>query len=194
MLPFALAMLALVGLVVAVYVNGEAASVWIMPALIFGMLLVGVLRGVKVYEVFVAGAKEGFSLAVMIIPYLVAILSAVGMLRASGGLQRLVDWVNPLTSSLGIPGEVLPLALLRPLSGSGAFGITAELIEAHGPDSLVGNIASTMNGSTETTFYVLAVYFGSIGVTKIRHAVPAGLAADSAGVLASCWAVHWLLS
>ena len=194
LLPFALAMLALVGLVVAVYVNGEAASVWIMPALIFGMLLVGVLRGVKVYEVFVAGAKEGFSLAVMIIPYLVAILSAVGMLRASGGLQRLVDWVNPLTSSLGIPGEVLPLALLRPLSGSGAFGITAELIEAHGPDSLVGNIASTMNGSTETTFYVLAVYFGSIGVTKIRHAVPAGLAADSAGVLASCWAVHWLLS
>ncbi|MEC9390368.1 MAG: nucleoside recognition domain-containing protein [Myxococcota bacterium] len=194
LLPCALAMLALVGLVVAVYVNGEAASVWIMPALIFGMLLVGVLRGVKVYEVFVAGAKEGFSLAVMIIPYLVAILSAVGMLRASGGLQRLVDWVNPLTSSLGIPGEVLPLALLRPLSGSGAFGITAELIEAHGPDSLVGNIASTMNGSTETTFYVLAVYFGSIGVTKIRHAVPAGLAADSAGVLASCWAVHWLLS
>ena len=194
LLPFALAMLALVGLVVVVYINGEAASVWIMPALIFGMLLVGVLRGVKVYEVFVAGAKEGFSLAVMIIPYLVAILSAVGMLRASGGLQRLVDWVNPVTSSLGIPGEVLPLALLRPLSGSGAFGITAELIEAHGPDSVVGNIASTMNGSTETTFYVLAVYFGSIGVTKIRHAVPAGLAADSAGVLASCWAVHWLLS
>ena len=194
LLPFVVAMLALVGLVVAVYINGEAASVWIMPALIFGMLLVGVVRGVKVYEVFVSGAKEGFSLAVMIIPYLVAILSAVGMLRASGGLQRLVDWVNPVTSGLGIPGEVLPLALLRPLSGSGAFGITAELIETHGPDSLVGNIASTMNGSTETTFYVLAVYFGSIGVTKIRHAVPAGLAADSAGVLASCWAVHWLLN
>tara|TARA_B100000575_G_scaffold227204_1_gene187869 strand:- start:662 stop:1252 length:591 start_codon:yes stop_codon:yes gene_type:complete len=192
--PFLGAMAALIALVVAVYVNGEAASVWIMPGLIFGMLLVGVVRGVKVYEVFVSGAKEGFSLAVMIIPYLVAILSAVGMLRASGGLQRLVDWVNPLTSALGIPGDVLPLALLRPLSGSGAFGITAELLETHGPDSLVGNIASTMNGSTETTFYVLAVYFGSIGVNKIRHAVPAGLAADAAGVLASCWAVHWLLS
>lgn len=194
LLPFTIAMLALVGLVVSVYVIGEAASAWIMPGLIFGMLLVGVVRGVKVYEVFVAGAKEGFNLAVMIIPYLVAILSAVGMLRASGGLQRLVDWVNPVTSALGIPGEVLPLALLRPLSGSGAFGITAELIETHGPDSVVGNIASTMNGSTETTFYVLAVYFGSIGVNKIRHAVPAGLAADTAGVLASCWAVHWLLS
>lgn len=194
LLPFAIAMVALVGLVVSVYLIGDAASAWIMPGLIFGMLLVGVVRGVKVYEVFVAGAKEGFNLAVMIIPYLVAILSAVGMLRASGGLQRLVDWVNPVTSALGIPGEVLPLALLRPLSGSGAFGITAELIETHGPDSVVGNIASTMNGSTETTFYVLAVYFGSIGVNKIRHAVPAGLAADTAGVLASCWAVHWLLS
>ena len=194
LLPFAAAVLGLVGLVLWVYRVGEAASVWIMPLLIFGMLLVGVVRKVKVYEVFVQGAKEGFSLAVMIIPYLVAILSAVGMLRASGGLQRLVSWVSPVTEMLGIPGEVLPLALLRPLSGSGAFGITAELLETHGPDSLIGNIASTMNGSTETTFYVLAVYFGSIGVTKIRHAVPAGLAADITGVLASCWAVHWLLS
>ena len=193
LLPFGLAMMGLVGLVTVVYAFGEAASQWIMPVLIFGMLLIGVVRGVKVYEVFVAGAKEGFNLAVMIIPYLVAILSAVGMLRASGGLQRIVDWVSPLTQAVGIPGDVLPLALLRPLSGSGAFGITAELIETHGPDSLVGNIASTMNGSTETTFYVLAVYFGSIGVTKIRHAVPAGLAADFMGVLASCWAVHWLL-
>jgi len=194
LIPFVLAMLGLVGLVSWVYVAGEAASVWIMPMLIFGMLLIGVIRKVRVYEVFVQGAKEGFSLAVMIIPYLVAILSAVGMLRASGGLQRLVNWVSPLTEMMGIPGEVLPLALLRPLSGSGAFGITAELLETHGPDSLVGNIASTMNGSTETTFYVLAVYFGSIGVTKIRHAVPAGLAADITGVFASCWAVHWLLS
>lgn len=193
LVPFLGAVAALVALVVVVYSFGESASQWIMPALIFGMLLIGVMRGVKVYEVFVAGAKEGFSLAVMIIPYLVAILSAVGMLRASGGLQRLVDWVSPITQAVGIPGEVLPLALLRPLSGSGAFGITAELVETHGPDSLIGNIASTMNGSTETTFYVLAVYFGSVGVTKIRHAVPAGLAADFTGVLASCWAVHWLL-
>jgi spore maturation protein SpmA len=193
LLPFFAVATGLTGLVVVVYTLGEAASVWIMPLLIFGMLLVGVVRKVKVYEVFVSGAKEGFELAVMIIPYLVAILSAVGMLRSSGGLQRIVGWVSPLTSALGIPGEVLPLALLRPLSGSGAFGITAELITTYGPDSVVGNIASTMNGSTETTFYVLAVYFGSIGVTKIRHAVPAGLAADTAGVLASCWAVHWLL-
>jgi len=194
LLPFGLAMSGLVGLVAVVFHYGEAASQWIMPALIFGMLAIGFVRKVKVYEVFVTGAKEGFDLAVMIIPYLVAILSAVGMLRASGGLQRIVGWVSPVTEALGVPGEVLPLALLRPLSGSGAFGITAELIDTHTPDSLIGNIASTMNGSTETTFYVLAVYFGSIGVTKIRHAVPAGLAADIAGVLASCWAVHWLLT
>ena len=193
LLPFFAAILALVGLVVWVYTVGEAASVWIMPMLIFGMLLIGVVRKVKVYEVFVQGAKEGFSLAVMIIPYLVAILTAVGMLRSSGGLQRIVGWVSPFTEMVGVPGEVLPLALLRPLSGSGAFGITAELLDTHGPDSLIGNIASTMNGSTETTFYVLAVYFGSIGVTKIRHAVPAGLAADITGVIASCLAVRWLL-
>jgi spore maturation protein B len=129
----------------------------------------------------------------MIIPYLVAILSAVGMFRKSGGLDTIVSWVAPLTEALGIPGEVLPLALLRPLSGSGAFGITAELVDVYGPDTLVGNIATTMNGSTETTFYVLAVYFGSVGVHRLRHAVPAGMAADIAGVLASCWAVRLML-
>ncbi len=194
LIPFALAAVAMVGLVVTVYIYKERASHWIMPGLILGMLTVGFVRGVKVYEVFVKGAKEGFDLAVMIIPYLVAILTAVGMLRASGGLDRMVALVAPITELFGVPGEVLPLAILRPLSGSGAFGVTTEILQAHGPDSLIGNIASTMNGSTETTFYVLAVYFGSIGVHKIRHAVPAGLAADFAGVVASCWAVHWLLS
>ena len=115
------------------------------------------------------------------------------MFRASGLMGWLAKGIGWVTAPLGLPAEALPLAVLRPLSGSGAFGITAELIETHGPDSYIGNLVSTMNGSTETTFYVLAVYFGSIGVTKIRHAVPAGLAADFMGVLASCWAVHWLL-
>jgi spore maturation protein SpmA len=194
LLPFLVTVLCMIGLVFVVWYFGEQASAWILPVLIVSMLSVGFFRGVRVYEVFVKGAKEGFDIAVMIIPYLVAILSAVGMLRASGGLGRIVEWVRPVTEALGIPGEVLPLALLRPLSGSGAFGITAELLDTYTPDSLIGNIASTMVGSTETTFYVLAVYFGSIGVTKIRHAVPAGLAADITGVLASCWAVHWLLT
>jgi spore maturation protein SpmA len=194
LVPFFMAAAAMVGLVGVVYVYKEQASQWIMPLLILGMLSVGFFRGVKVYEVFVKGAKEGFDLAVMIIPYLVAILTAVGMLRASGGLDQLVGFVAPLTEAIGMPGEVLPLAILRPLSGSGAFGVTTEILQAHGPDSLIGNIASTMNGSTETTFYVLAVYFGSVGVNKIRHAVPAGLAADIAGALAACWAVHLLLA
>ena len=184
----------LVGLVVAVYIYGSKASVWIMPGLIFGMLLIGVVRRVPVYEVFVKGAKEGFGLAIMIIPYLVAILCAVGMLRSSGGLEVIVTWVGQGTQHIGLPAEVLPLALLRPLSGSGAYGLTADILGTYGPDSLVGQLASTMNGSTETTFYVLAVYFGAVGVNKTRHAVPAGLAADLTGVLASVFAVRTLLT
>lgn len=183
----------LVGLVTLVYLEGEAASAWINPGLIIGILTVGVARGAKVYEVIVKGAKEVFNLALLIIPYLVAILVAVGMLRASGGLDRLVGLVSPFTAPLGLPGEALPLALLRPLSGSGAFAITADLIQTHGADSYLGNLVSTMNGSTETTFYVLAVYFGSVGVHRVRHAVAAGLAADVTGVIASVVAVRLLL-
>ncbi|RME20854.1 MAG: spore maturation protein [Deltaproteobacteria bacterium] len=183
----------LVALVVAVYRGGPSASAWIMPGLVFGMLSFGVARGVKVYEVFVRGAREGFNLALLIIPYLVAILSAMGMLRASGGLEWITGLLGTVTEPLGLPAEVLPLALLRPLSGSGAFGITADLLKTFGPDSYIGNLASTMNGSTETTFYVLAVYFGSVGVSRIRHAVLAGLAADLMGVIGSVLAVRLLL-
>lgn len=184
---------ALGGLVGAVYVLGEPASAWIMPGLIFGMLSFGVIRRVKVYEVFITGAREGFGMAIGIIPYLVGILSAVGMLRASGGLQAVVSRLAPLTEAVGMPAEVLPLALLRPLSGSGAFALTAELVDTHGPDSLIGTLACTLNGSTETTFYVLAVYFGSVGIKNSRHAMPAGLFADLVGALASVFAVRWLL-
>jgi spore maturation protein SpmA len=194
LLPLGLFFAALVGLVVVVYRFGEAASAWIIPGLVFGMLTVGVVRRVKVYEVFVAGAKEGFNLAIMIIPYLVAILVAVGMFRKSGGLDRVVGLVSPVTELFGLPAEVLPLAFLRPLSGSGSFGITAEILQTHGPDSYVGLLASTMNGSTETTFYVLAVYFGSVGVTRIRHAVWAGLTADIMGVVGTVIAVRMLLT
>lgn len=192
--PIGLFGLGLGGLVQAVYVLGEAASAWIIPGLIFGMLTVGVVRKVKVYEVFIQGAKEGFQLAITIIPYLVAILAAVGMFRQSGGMDAIVSRVGALTSLIGLPGEVLPLALLRPLSGSGAFALTAEILKTHGPDSYIGQLASTINGCTETTFYVLAVYFGSVGVTRFRHAVAAGLTADVVGVLASVVAVRLLLT
>ena len=169
-------------------------SYFVIPLMLVGFPLYGLYKRVPVYESFVDGAKEGFQVAVRIIPYLVAILSAVGMFRKSGAMDRVQSWIGPFTESVGLPAEALPLALLRPLSGSGAFGITAELIETHGPDSYIGNLVSTMNGSTETTFYVLAVYFGSVGVTRIRHGVAAGLTADVMGVVGSIIAVQLLLS
>jgi spore maturation protein SpmA len=184
---------AMVGLVAAVARLGDAASAWILPGLITAMVGVGALRRVPVYEVFIAAAKDGLQTALGIIPYLVAILVAVAMLRASGAIDALVGVLGPLLAPLGVPAELVPLALLRPLSGSGAFGLCAELLKTHGPDSPIGQLASTLVGSTETTFYVLAVYFGSVGVVRPRWALLAGLAADAAGAVASVVAVRWLL-
>jgi spore maturation protein SpmA len=142
-------------------------------------------RRVPVYEEFVEGAKEGFQVAVRIIPYLVAILFAIGMFRAAGGIDLLAKALSPLLQPLGFPTELLPLAFLRPLSGSGSFAVFAELVQTHGADSLIARMGGTIMGSTETTFYVLAVYFGSVAVRRTRHAVPAGLLADVAGIIAS---------
>ncbi len=164
---------------------GELISPWVVPLLALGLLAFGYFRGVKVYEVFVVGAKQGFEIAVMIIPFLVAILVAVGMFDASGLLELLVGLVSPVTSLINLPGEALPMALLRPLSGSGANGIMVAIMSdpATGPDTYVGYLVSTMQGSTETTFYVLAVYFGAVGIKRTRHALPAALTADLFGVL-----------
>ncbi len=144
-----------------------------------------VFKKVKVYESFVDGAKDGFDIAVRIIPYLVAILVAIGMFRASGALEILLTTMAPLLQYIGFPPENLPLALMRPLSGSGSLGLLTDLINEHGPDSLIAKIGATMFGSTETTFYVLAVYFGSVGIRKTRHALAAGLIADLVGVLSA---------
>ena len=144
-----------------------------------------VFRKVKVYESFVEGAKDGFDIAVRIIPYLVAILVAIGMFRASGALEILLTTMAPFLTYIGFPPENLPLALMRPLSGSGSLGLLTDLINEHGPDSLIAKIGATMFGSTETTFYVLAVYFGSVGIRKTRHALVAGLFADLVGVLSA---------
>jgi spore maturation protein B len=140
---------------------------------------------VKVYEHFVEGAKEGFQVATRIIPYLVAILMAIGMFRASGAMGFFVALISPLTDLIGMPAETLPVALMRPLSGSGSMALVTELMKTHGPDSFIGRLASTMYGSTETTFYVLAVYFGSVSISKTRHALPSGLIADCFGLLAA---------
>jgi spore maturation protein SpmB len=177
-------------------VYGRAVAPWILPGLMLGFLLYGMARRVAIYEVFVEGAKEGFQVAIRIIPYLVAILVAVGMLRASGALEAFVNWVGPYTVAIGLPAEALPMALLRPLSGSGAYGVMASIINdpAIGPDSYTGYLVSTLQGSTETTFYVLAVYFGAVQIRRMRHALAAGLIADVAGVAGAILACTYLLS
>jgi spore maturation protein B len=165
-------------------------AVLAVPLLFLVFLGWGIVRKVKVYEVFVEGAKEGFTTAVRIIPYLVAMLVAIGIFRASGALELLTTLLAPVTALVGMPPEALPMALMRPLSGSGSLGIMTELMKVHGPDSLIGVMASTMYGSSETTFYVLAVYFGAVGVKSTRHAVPVGLLADLAGMLSAVWIVN----
>jgi len=167
-----------------------AFSTWLIPMLICGLLIYGYLRGVKVYEELTTGAKEGFNTAVRIIPFLVAIFVAVGMFRASGAMDILISLFTPLTSLINMPAESLAMALMRPLSGSGAFGIMSEIV-SQDPDSFLSFLVSTMQGSTETTFYVLAVYFGSVGITRSRHALAAALCADAAGVLAAVAICNW---
>jgi spore maturation protein SpmB len=172
----------------------DLSSGWLLPLLIVLIVLYGVAKRVPIYSTAVAGAVEGFQVAVRIIPFLVAILVAAGMFRASGLLDLLVGAVGPWTGAVGFPAEALPMALLRPLSGSGAYGIMADIMRAVGPDPRVGYLVSTLQGSTETTFYVLAVYFGAVGVTKLRHALAAGLIADVAGVIGAALAVAWLFA
>ena len=166
---------------------GREIAPWIIPGLMVGLLAFGVAKRVRVYEVFVDGAKEGFQVALRIIPYLVAILVAVAMFRASGALELLIEPLGAITQFVGMPPDALPMALLRPLSGSGAYGIVASIINdpAIGPDSYTGYLVSTLQGSTETTFYVLAVYFGAVQIRRIRHALVPALVADLAGVIAA---------
>ena len=158
-------------------------SIFAIPLMITVFLGWGFIKKVRVYEVFVEGAKDGFNTAIRIIPYLVAMLFAIGIFRASGAMDLLVSIISPVTNLIGMPADTLPMALMRPLSGSGSLGIMTELMKAHGPDSFVGVLASTMYGSSETTFYVLAVYFGAVNIKNSRHAVPVGLLADLAGML-----------
>lgn len=158
-------------------------AVFAIPFIIFSFIAYGAFKRVNVYEKFVEGAKEGFNVAVRIIPYLVAMLVAIGIFRAGGAMDVLINLMRPFTNFIGMPAEVLPMALMRPLSGSGSLGVMSEIMARYGTDSLIGILASTLFGSSETTFYVLAVYFGSIGITKTRHALPVGLIADIAGVL-----------
>lgn len=160
-------------------------SLFAVPFLLAFFPLYAFLRGVKVYEEFVEGAKEGFQIAVRIIPFLVAILTAVGMFRGAGGIELLQRALSPVLTLLKFPTELLPMVLVRPLSGSATTALFTELVQRLGPDSLTTQMAATIFGSTETTFYVIAVYFGAVAVRRTRHAIAAGLLADATGVIAS---------
>ncbi len=194
--------LLLIGMPLILIINGLSAeliknivkiiSTIAIPIIILAFIVYGIIKKVKIYEVFVEGAKEGFNIAIKIIPYLVAMLVAIGIFRAGGALDIFVKILSPLTDLIGFPAEALPMALMRPLSGSGSLGIMSEIITIHGPDTFIGILVSTIMGSTETTFYVLALYFGSVNVKRARHAVIAGIAADIAGILGALFIVKLL--
>ena len=163
----------------------------VVPLTISGVALYGVGRQVDVYSALIHGAEEGLETLLRIVPALVGLLTAVSMLRASGALDLAAQLLSPLLDRVGVPSELLPLMLVRPISGSAALGVGAELIGNCGPDSYLGRVAAVMLGSTETTFYTIAVYFGAVGVTRTRYALPAALCADLTGFLAAACPPEW---
>ena len=171
----------------------ELINHFIVPGIIGGIFLFGVLRGVNTFDAFLEGAREGLSTAVSITPALICLLTAVAMFKASGALDVLSWGLSPLARAAGLPQEVIPLALLRPISGSGAMVLFNDLLAVYGPDSFIGRVASVMEGSTETTFYTIAVYYGATHVTKTRHTLPSALSADLAGIIMSGIAVRLFL-
>ncbi|WP_409289048.1 spore maturation protein [Peribacillus sp. SCS-37] len=160
-------------------------SLWIIPVLIGSILLYAMLKKTPSYESFVEGGKEGIGMAFSIIPFLVGMLAAISIFRASGAMDALVGLVRPMFNLIGVPSEIVPLAIIRPISGNAALGMTSDLISAHGPDSFIGRLASVIQGSTDTTFYVLTVYFGAVGIRKMGDALKVGLLADLAGITAA---------
>ncbi|MDT8860075.1 spore maturation protein [Alkalihalobacillus sp. MEB130] len=167
-------------------------SIWFIPALIAFVLMYGTYKQVPTYETFVEGAKEGFDMAISIIPYLVGMLVAISVFRASGAMDFIIELMKPALQAIGVPSEIVPLAMIRPISGTGALGMTSDLIATYGPDSFIGRLASTMQGSTDTTFYVLTVYFGAVGIKKMGDALKVGLLADIVGVIASILVVTYV--
>lgn len=169
----------------------DTISLWAIPAMLALIPLWGAIRKVKVYDTFIEGAEDGLQVAVQIIPFLVGMMVALSIFRASGAMELLARLIDPITSRLGFPTQILPLMIIRPLSGAGALAVTADLLKTQHPDSYIGRLASIMQGSTDTTFYVLTVYFGSVGIRKARYAAAVGLLADVAGFLAALYACNW---
>jgi spore maturation protein B len=167
-------------------------SLAFIPVLIGFILVYGTYKQVPTYESFVEGGKEGIKIAFSIIPYLVGMLVAISVFRASGALEVLTKWIRPAMTHLGIPPEIIPLALIRPISGTAALGMTSDLIAVHGPDSFIGRLVSVLQGSTDTTFYVLIVYFGAVGIKKMGDALKVGLLADIFGIVVSIAVVAFM--
>lgn len=160
-------------------------SLWIIPVIIGFILIYGTIKKVPTYETFVEGGKEGISISFSIIPYLVGMLVAISIFRASGALEFLMNFMKPALEVLNIPAEIVPLAFIRPISGTAALGLTSDIIATYGPDSFIGMLAATMQGSTDTTLYVLTVYFGAVGIRKMGDALKVGLLADLVGIIAA---------
>ncbi|WP_075982181.1 spore maturation protein [Bacillus massilinigeriensis] len=163
----------------------SAISLWLIPVLIGFILIYGTIKKVPTYESFVEGGKEGIKIAVSIIPFLVGMLVAISIFRASGALEAMMKWIGPALEAIGVPPEIAPLAIIRPISGTAALGMTSDLIATHGPDSFIGRLAAVLQGSTDTTFYVLTVYFGAVGIKKMGDALKVGLLADLIGIIAA---------
>ncbi len=165
-------------------------SRWAIPLVLLIVPLIALLRGVNVFEAFAEGAEGGFEMAIKIIPFMVAMLMAINIFRASGAMDLTIGVISPFLDKIGLPAEVLPHAVMRPLSGGAALGIATDIIEKNGPDSFVGRLVSTMQGSSDTTFYVLALYFGSVGIKRYRYSIITGLIADLTTLIASLYIVH----
>lgn len=172
----------------------SAISLWFIPVLIAFILIYGTYKKVPTYESFVEGGKEGIKMAVSIMPFLVGMMVAIAVFRASGALDVMVSWIRPGLEMVGIPAEIVPLALIRPISGTAALGITSDLISVHGPDSFIGTLAATLQGSTDTTFYVLTVYFGAVGIKKMGDALKVGLLADAVAIITAIIVVTIMFS
>lgn len=166
---------------------------WLVPCVLLGIVAAGLVKKQNVFELFLAGAKEGIPLTLSIFPALVGLMTAIAMLNASGALALFAQAVAPLCQSVGLPPDVLPLAVMRSISGSGSLSLYQDILQKNGPDSFLGRVASVLQGSSETTFYTIAVYFGSVRVSKTRHTLPAALAADFTGMLMSVLSVRLLL-
>lgn len=165
-------------------------SAWIIPCFILIVLLTATYKRIPTYETFVEGGKEGVKLAFSLLPFLVGMIVSIAILQASGAMTAFIHLIEPVLTFIGVPPEIIPLALVRPISGTAALGMTTDLIENFGPDSFIGRLASTMQGSTDTTLYILTVYFGAVGIKKMRYALKVGLLADLIGIIASILIVN----